>query len=507
MSDQEYCILIVEGMQSSEIAEKIHQAVSQLPYCLSVFTSLETTSIKIYFDNKLSSYQVFSKSCMNIIESLGWKCKLITDLKPQIELKIEGMMCQNNCATTVQNAILSVNFVLWAEVSYKHGNAKIWANMKSVDVKSLIDIIDMVGYDASLKDASDSSSHSSSKKSRNSSSSSSDASQLLRTKKSTLRIQLEILNTSMMEVLESHLRKIDGIHKIKFLLLTSELNIQFEEQKITSDEICLAIEDTGYSGEIIASIVDNSEIREVDLSISGMSCANCATKIEKLLKKQCGVISVNISSITNKGRVILDEEVEDCIGLRDIVELVESLGFDCIASDDNQNHESETNSEVIIWTRLLIIALVFGIPLTMIHFLMQFKVIMNLMMIPKFCHQSLNVGQMILFVLSTPIQVFVGYRFYRASFIGAMNLNFGMDFLVVTGTSITYGYSLLQIIYGCSMSMQIKHTFFEASGMLLMFVTIGKYIEAYCKGKSSSAIAELLQLQPNKVFSNILTYD
>ena len=81
---------------------------------------------------------------------------------------------------------------------------------------------------------------------------------------------------------------------------------------------------------------------------------------------------------------------------------------------------------------------------------------------------------------------------------GALQGNFGMDCLVVTGTSITFLYSLVQIGFAYATGIRAKHVFFEASGMLLMFVTLGKYLEAYAKGKTMSSISSLMKLQPKR---------
>ena len=80
---------------------------------------------------------------------------------------------------------------------------------------------------------------------------------------------------------------------------------------------------------------------------------------------------------------------------------------------------------------------------------------------------------------------------------GALHGSFGMDCLVVTGTTVTFVYSCVQLTLACRTGEPTKHVFFEVSGMLLMFVTFGKYLEAYAKGKTVSAITNLLSMQPS----------
>jgi P-type Cu+ transporter len=121
---------------------------------------------------------------------------------------------------------------------------------------------------------------------------------------------------------------------------------------------------------------------------------------------------------------------------------------------------------------------------------------------PQVCHSSITRNQLLMAALNTPLQFIVGYRFYRGAFLSALHGSFGMDCLVVTGTTITFVYSALQFFFACysGSTSESVHMFFETSGMLLMFVTIGKYIEAYAKGATASAMTSLLKLQPRKAF-------
>lgn len=127
--------------------------------------------------------------------------------------------------------------------------------------------------------------------------------------------------------------------------------------------------------------------------------------------------------------------------------------------------------------------------------------------VPLLCHGTgITVGQAIMVSLNLPVLFIVGGRYYRSAIISAMHCSYGMDFLVMTGSSVTFLYSIVVLLYSCHHGEPAKHVFFEAIGMLLMFVTVGKYIEAYAKGKSAQAITTLLKLQPKKVIQNILSH-
>ena len=118
------------------------------------------------------------------------------------------------------------------------------------------------------------------------------------------------------------------------------------------------------------------------------------------------------------------------------------------------------------------------------------------MMVPLGCDGKLSVGVLLMIGLVTPVQFGVGHRFFVAAYKGALHGNFGMDMLIVLGTCSAYTYSAMAVLLACTVSNFEPHLFFEASGMLITVVTLGKYLEAVAKGKTSEALTKLMCLQP-----------
>ena len=158
------------------------------------------------------------------------------------------------------------------------------------------------------------------------------------------------------------------------------------------------------------------------------------------------------------------------------------------------------------WRRLLWVVFIFGTPVIVLHAIMsKMNSFVSWLDSPadiapfsSMCGAGIKTGQLYMVLLNTPLQFGVGYRFYRGAVLGAKHCNFGMDCLVVTGTSIAYFYSAAQVIHACSVGIPAKHVFFEASGMLITFVTIGKFLEAYSRGHTVAAVTRLLSMQPKK---------
>jgi Cu+-exporting ATPase len=150
-----------------------------------------------------------------------------------------------------------------------------------------------------------------------------------------------------------------------------------------------------------------------------------------------------------------------------------------------------------------VISLIFGGPVFLLHIAMSLSYqVMDWLDTPQICNDGITTGQIISVLLNTPMMLLVGKKFFRGAYMSAKHGSFGMDFLITTGTSITYVYSMFQLFEACRTGEPTMHVFLEVSGMLLLFVTIGKFIEAYARKHTASAIWSLLKLQPTTVKFN-----
>jgi Cu+-exporting ATPase len=265
-----------------------------------------------------------------------------------------------------------------------------------------------------------------------------------------------------------------------------------------------------FKGEIDAKSEVDIKMSEQPIEwifeITGMSCGNCATRIEKSLlsmsdhsedKQSCGVAYAAVSCVTNTAIVIVSNE-RFCI--RDIITKIESLGYGCRYRSSGIG--SPLKTEASNWVHSLNICLFFGLPVLALHLSMALseKIFDAASRSNKAsfmtCYGGLTYSQVFMLLLNLPIQFIGGYRYYQGAYLGALNGSYGMDFLITTGTSIIFLYSLFEVYLSCSHLEPVAHTYFEAAGMLLMFVTTGKYFEARTKSKSAGAIEELLKCQP-----------
>ncbi|MCX8178467.1 MAG: heavy metal translocating P-type ATPase [Candidatus Aenigmarchaeota archaeon] len=216
-------------------------------------------------------------------------------------------------------------------------------------------------------------------------------------------------------------------------------------------------------------------MKNIKLKISGMHCASCSQNIESSLKNSNGVLKANVNLAAETVFVEYDESLTN---QEKISKVIESLGYNVLKSDDVFN-DVETKK----LKKLFIISMIFTIPVFLIS--MPFK----------WFGVQVPYENIILLCLSTPVQFFVGYIFYKGSFYSLKNRKANMDTLIAIGTSAAYFYSVLSFFYPSKFG---DHLYFETSTVIITFVILGKWMEAVTKGKASQAIKKLIEIQPKK---------
>ena len=227
------------------------------------------------------------------------------------------------------------------------------------------------------------------------------------------------------------------------------------------------------------------------LKISGMTCSACANRIEKVVSKMDGVKEANVNFATEKLSVSYDA---DAINFGDIKAKVEKAGYKLIREDEQKVEEKRKKLDEkgkLLWR--LILSLIFAVPLltiTMGHMVgMPLPKIIDPMMNP------LNFA-IIQLVLTIPVMI-IGYKFYYIGYKNLFKLSPNMDSLIAIGTSAAFIYSLYGTykIYTGDGSYAMS-LYYEAAVTILALITLGKYLEAISKGKTSQAIKKLMGLAP-----------
>lgn len=443
-------------------------------------------------------------------------------------------MCQRNCGTTVRNALLAMDGCTAAEAVYPEQRATAICVKSSIDFSTIQEALECVGFfDAEpIPDL---------------------RSYLLSTQPQYatlpatttafdailhLSVQGMMCQRNCGTTVETALRNGLGpgvVHaeavfaeQRAIVLLRHAVAVDLQETAID------AIGVVGFDAEILPTMPTNrpaadpvveepmqevpldpaNNASDIVLRVGGMSCAVCTGRVERALQQAVGDgLDCRISVVLANGTAIVEcgDDNDATEPLREAcLRAVQQAGYDCSLVETTdadtlrasaEQLETAIATEVATWKRLLVTSVLLTLPLIALDRMEKNMILTQ-------------------WVLATIVQCTVGKRFYISAYHGWLDGILGMDFLVCLGTTASYGYSvvvLLVLLLSSSNTTTLEPTFTTAA-MLLSFVTLGKFLESHAKGKTTSALQTLMELQPllayrvkgmdaNEILENSATID
>ena len=216
------------------------------------------------------------------------------------------------------------------------------------------------------------------------------------------------------------------------------------------------------------------------LDIGGMTCASCVGRVEKALDKMPGVEAASVNLATEQAKVRL--KADSGLNVDDLIATVQKTGYEAKISSPHQI--SVTAPSKLFWGAD-------GLGRVLLGFALSVPLFLPLLLMPFGIHWALSPKWQLL--LATPVQFFLGWRFYRAGLKSLMSGVGNMDLLVALGTSAAYGLSIYQMIASPHASHEL---YFEGSAVIICMVLLGKWLEARAKQQTSEAIRALQKLWP-----------
>ncbi|MEB7434790.1 heavy metal translocating P-type ATPase [Staphylococcus pasteuri] len=270
--------------------------------------------------------------------------------------------------------------------------------------------------------------------------------------------------------IEKKLNKLDDV--------TAQVNITTEQATIDDHQGQYHTED--YVNEI--QHLGYDVVKEsVELTISGMTCAACSNRIEKVLNKIDGVINANVNLTTEQATV---EYYRGVVNSDDFISKIQNLGYDAKVKE-GQNQYSNKDKRLKKQLTKLVIAAILSIPLLA-------TMLVHLFHMPL---PSIFMNPWFQFILATPVQFIIGWQFYKGAYKNLKNGSANMDVLVALGTSAAYFYSIYEMFKWLNHTIQMPHLYFETSAVLITLILFGKYLETKAKTQTTNALGELLSLQ------------
>ncbi|MCD1294386.1 copper-translocating P-type ATPase [Methanocella sp. CWC-04] len=278
---------------------------------------------------------------------------------------------------------------------------------------------------------------------------------------------------------ESALKSVKGVSEANVNLASEKATVLYDPEAATIDSMVDAVKDAGYG----------VEAETVVLPITGMTCASCVARIENALKDRQGVISASVNLATEKATV---NYVPSEVTIKELKKVVKDAGYDVaeIPEEEAVDIERETRKKEMNDLKIKL-----AISLAISAFIMAIMFIGDLMpVISSLSHHQKNI---LSFILATPVQFWVGWRFYKGTYAALKHGTADMNVLIAVGTSAAYFYSVVATFAPSLVAIggSMPDTYFDTSTMIIALILLGKFLEARAKGRTSEAIRRLTGLK------------
>ena len=299
---------------------------------------------------------------------------------------------------------------------------------------------------------------------------------------SDLKMSLQIKGmscASCVSRIETALKKVDGV-------TNASVNLATERAEITSgtpidrEALIKAVEHAGYEVADAAT----------ELSIDGMTCASCVSRVEKALKAVPGVKEANVNLATERATITGTANVAVLIAA------IDKAGYDAkeiqTAIPDQTEHLEKKDQERAELKRDLILATIFALPVFILE--------MGSHLIPGMHHliaQTIGIQNSwyLQFILTTLVLLIPGRRFYIHGLPALLRLAPDMNSLVAVGTLAAYLFSIVATFMPSILPAGTVNVYYEAAAVIVALILLGRFLEAKAKGRTSEAIQRLVSLQ------------
>ncbi len=267
--------------------------------------------------------------------------------------------------------------------------------------------------------------------------------------------------------IQNYVSSLDGVKKCEVNLVSEKALLEFDPKLVDIPSIEKAIRDAGYK------IV----YEKLTIKVSGITDSSDAANLEKKIQESEGIKYVSVNYGNSQ---VIVEYNQALVSLSDIRQLIAKSGYQILSEDLSASAEELEAKKL---KKLFGIGLVFTIPI-MIFGYPEF--------VPFIPLAGTDAAAYIMFVCASMVQFVTGSRFYVGAYRIAKMKSANMDTLVIIGTSAAYLFSA----YNTFPTTQWHNIYYDAAAVVMTFIVLGKYLENKTKGKASSIIKKMLELQP-----------
>jgi Cu+-exporting ATPase len=277
--------------------------------------------------------------------------------------------------------------------------------------------------------------------------------------------------------IEKVLQDLPGMQEAQVNFATEKATLHYDPASLSIEAITQKVVDIGYA----------VPVQEITIPVGGMHCASCAASIERTLRDLDGVVEAQVNFGTEKATVrYLGSQVEPAT-LRQAIREIGYEPKEVVDSEAGMDRERQARAaEIVALTRKFWLSVVLTLPIFLGSMGMWFP------WVPAWLQHPL-----LLLVLATPVQFWVGWQFYQGFWSTLKHRTADMNTLIALGTSAAYGYSLVVTFMPATFTRLGlgSHVYFDTSAMIITLIILGRLLEARARGQTSEAIRKLMSLR------------
>lgn len=283
--------------------------------------------------------------------------------------------------------------------------------------------------------------------------------------------------------IEKGLSKMSGIVDVKVNFATEKATITFDPSRVHLGDFVATIHDLGYE----------AGMEKITLPIRGMSCASCVQKVENALNGLEGVVRASVNFATERASV---QYLPGAVSVEDFRRAVKEAGYEILEVEGAKKEDIVDREKAAreAGYRKLKGKFIAGLILVIPVFLLAYWRMLDLSSLYNL-NREVNFYLQLLF--QTPIQFWVGWQFYSGAWKTVKHRSADMNTLIAVGTSAAYFYSVLATFLPGLFEVQglAAEVYFDTAGAIIVFILLGRLLEARAKGQTSEAIKRLIGLQ------------
>ena len=279
---------------------------------------------------------------------------------------------------------------------------------------------------------------------------------------------------------ERVLKRQPGVREATVNLATERARVELTDDGADLPALLAAVDDAGYA----------AGRARIELQVGDMTCAACVSRVERVLRKEPGVLDASVNLATERAAV---DYLPETVSPGRLQAVIRDAGYSAAPVEAGGDRERDARArELSGLQRDLRVALLFTLPVVVLAMGPMLWSGLGELLRGIAPAGAWHVAE---WLLATPVQFWAARRFYRAGWGELKHASPGMNTLVMLGSSAAYGYSVLAVLVPGLFPEGTANLYFEAAAVIVTLILLGKTLEARAKGRTSEAIRKLMTLQ------------